>query len=797
MRLGIFLFYDAGGKVSDHVVYLLAKFAEHLDHLIVVSNGPILASDEARLAPYADKIILRRNTGFDVGGYIDGIMSVGFDQLSDYDELILFNYTVFGPIFDLAEMFSAMAQKDVDFWGVTEFRDDNKEFLQSYFLATRKSLHSSPEFRDYWLNMPAIEAVDDSVKFHEFRFTPHFMDLGFRKGVYIENEESWRGNTTLLDLPGLLDKRLPIVKYRAFNFDAAAVERRGGLTAASNFALIAERTNYPVDFIWDYIISQTPVDQIVGSITGATVTDRAVLADDGGDAYGKAVVFLSVEDELHMERIERYFDAFDRKKLFAVSSNDQIASFFNERGWTVEKSRVPFTGAPLCAFAGRLDTVVSEDDVVFNLSCFAKDRDNYRFRDYLIENYWGPMLSSERTIAAVSQEFADNPRIGLMFAPTENVFGRTTRFEPLCPRASNWAFDAYPHHVFGALKQGNWPWRGNAALSGRLVRNETFMTWLCGLQTQVKHGSMPKVAGIEGAIAELARGAGYAAKLAVTQAQSLKLIARGTLSERNYRSALQAQAVTFAEELSRQGDRPGGYRSAPKAPAPLAPSRTVLPAIMDKAGSGEADKASGSLKVALSRAEQRATKAETALEQAKQARARTLAEMESILAHLTPRVFRQTTRLDLSDGGVVLVSGEGETQQRKPLARMSDAIGSIDLVRREMHRIQIKGWSYNTANLSEMTYVAVVCGQRIVKAFTPCVLLRSNLGAKIGRDLPHENSGFAMTIPLDGIEDDTAPWMLVFGNAGGDLAIAVPLTEGPVHGGASPAQGAMPALQLA
>ncbi|NSY19762.1 rhamnan synthesis F family protein [Neorhizobium sp. AL 9.2.2] len=780
MRLGIFLFYDGEGHVSDHTVYLLAKFSEHLDRLIVVANGPIRAGDDARIAHYADQILVRNNTGFDVGGYIDGIMSVGFDDLADYDELVLFNYTVFGPMFDLAEMFSEMGKRDVDFWGVTEFRDRNKEFLQSYFLVTRKRLHASQDFRDYWLNMPKIEAVNDSVELHEFRFTPHFVERGYRKGVYIENEASWQGNTTLLELEALLAKRLPIVKYRAFNFDASAIERRGGVAPALNYALIAEKTEYPVDFIWDYILSQTSVDQIIDSITRVAIAEQTLPADTGPEAFQRAVVFLSVEDVSCLERVASYFAAYDSRKLFVVSSREEICQFFESRGWTTQHSAVPMTGAPICAFADRLATFVSEDDVVFNLSCFFQERDNYRFREFLIENYWDPLLSSPGTIGMVSDTFRTTPRIGLMFAPTESVFGRTTRFEPLCPRASNWTFDDYPPEVRRALNQANWPWRGNAAFSATLVLDQTFIAALIALNAQVKRGNFARITGIEGVIAELARRAGYAPKLAVSQPQAIKLLARGTLKARDFRDSLQKQALAFAEEVAvlrgevaeAKADAVPGKQDKP---GKADPGKAPAPADM------KPDAASPDLPAVIARAEKRANAAEAALERSNRLLEEQSAKWETLLANLTPQVLRSAVAIERGNAAVVIVSPAGEGADVRSVASPTfPVLGAIDVLRHQPHRVQIKGWTYHGERLSEMTFVAVALGDRIIKSFRPSILQRNSLGSKIGMNLPHEHCGFALTVPLPENRSGLDTLSLLVSSGEGDQICIAPLVEGPI-----------------
>ncbi len=551
-RLGIFLFYDRDGKVSDHVVHLLKAFSAHIDRILVVANGPFSPGHVERLSPYVDQVIVRSNVGFDVGGYRDGILTVGFENLSKYDEVVLFNYTVFGPIFDLGEMFGEMAKRDIDLWGVTEFSDRHKQFLQSYFLVTRKRLHSSEDFREYWLNMPEINSIEDSIHLHEFRFTPFFVGRGFKKGVFVENETAWQGNTTLVDVPGLIQKRIPLIKYRAFNFDPLAIERRGGLPAKCNFEYIKNNTEYPVDMIWDYILSQGTSDQVIDAITGTYVVDGQ--PDDAGGVSDYIdlvpVIFLSVEEEAAVDDISDYFAEMKSARIYLVSSNANIIEHFANQGWTTRLSDRPMTGVPMAAFADDIGTIVEDRDVVLNLSCFVDERRDYKFRQWLKDGYLDPLVASMEVVRSIHREFEANSRIGLLFPPANSVFGRIRRAEPLCPRASNWMFSEYPADVRFAPAQTRWPWRGNAAFSGRLARHPGFATRLAELAEHMKLRGGEKLCGVEGFIAELARQAGYASGLVISVREAAKLVTRHSAEEQEAKRALMQQEENYNRNVA-------------------------------------------------------------------------------------------------------------------------------------------------------------------------------------------------------------------------------------------------------
>ena len=87
-RAGIFLFYDPQGLVDDYIVECLTSLREYLDEILVVSNSPLDDTARERLLKGATEVFERENTGFDVGGYRDGIARFGWDRLGQIDELI-------------------------------------------------------------------------------------------------------------------------------------------------------------------------------------------------------------------------------------------------------------------------------------------------------------------------------------------------------------------------------------------------------------------------------------------------------------------------------------------------------------------------------------------------------------------------------------------------------------------------------------------------------------------------------------------------------------------------------------
>lgn len=231
-RLGIVLFFDKDGIVDDYFVYYVKKLRPFYTELCIVVNEFLNPTGVQILTQLSDKLIIRKNVGMDVMAYKQAIESYGFDNIKQYDEMLLTNYTSFGPFYPLSEMFDAMdAKHDIDFWSVFKWPIDKKDVigidetpltydhLPSFFISYRKSLLQSEHFKEYWMTLPKIVTYMDSCIYHERRQTPYFENLGFKSGSYIDitkykNKVSYFPYICATNL--IKNDRCPFIKRRQF-----------------------------------------------------------------------------------------------------------------------------------------------------------------------------------------------------------------------------------------------------------------------------------------------------------------------------------------------------------------------------------------------------------------------------------------------------------------------------------------------------------------------------------------------------------------------------------------------------
>ncbi|WEV72338.1 rhamnan synthesis F family protein [Bifidobacterium sp. ESL0790] len=267
-RLGIFFFYDADGIVDDYVTTLLDGFKPFFSEMTIVVNGKLTNEGRAKFLRYVDddRLIVRENTGFDVWAYKTALDSYGWKKLETFDEVCLFNHTIMGPVYPFSEMFEAMDQRDLDFWGITKYHQVAKdpfgdspygylpEHIQSHFHAYRKSLVQSKDFQDYWDHLPQIRTYNDSVGLHESLFTKRFADKGFKWDTYVNTDEMEKltyGPIMFFTPKLVAEKRCPIFKRRSFfhHYDDQLIQTMGN-NVLDLYEFLRDHTDYDTDLIW-------------------------------------------------------------------------------------------------------------------------------------------------------------------------------------------------------------------------------------------------------------------------------------------------------------------------------------------------------------------------------------------------------------------------------------------------------------------------------------------------------------------------------------------------------------------
>lgn len=433
-RLGIYCFYDKYGHAASFIKTFLDDLMDNLDDLVVVVNGQL--SDQARqlFSEYTKTIIVRENKGLDVAAYKQAILTLGWEKLESYDEVICLNDTVMGPVYPFREMFACMDRKDVDFWGITAYAGEtvDKEqiptHLQAYWHAYRRSLVSSPAFHEYWETMPLWKDYAEVTRKHEMTFTKHFTDLGFTWASYID----WRkyqgySSYPLLYMPMQIvrDDRCPIFKRRSFFVDYSAYfDQTAGQPALDLYEYLRDHTDYDVDMIWDAILPSYNIDDIRKAMHLDYVLPSQAINPQTHDRPRSAFIYHVYFMDLLEDTCHYIASLPEETDLYITSTEDkipQIREYMQQHGISHQATFIPVInrGRDVSALLVAACPVVLSGK--YDVIGFAHDKkssqnqenghhgtESQGFAYKLMEN----TLGSEAYVKNILTLFAENPRLG-------------------------------------------------------------------------------------------------------------------------------------------------------------------------------------------------------------------------------------------------------------------------------------------------------------------------------------------------------------------------------------------------
>jgi lipopolysaccharide biosynthesis protein len=186
-RLCFFSHHDSDGRIDDHVLHHVRALRSIDAEVIFLTSCDRLQEGEiTRLNPYCSRVLFRKNEGRDFGAWRVGLSLAG--DLRHYDEIILTNDSVYGPLFPLQESFSRMGSSDCALWGITDSwaglgQTWNDYHVQSYFLVLTRPLIQSELFASFWRDHDFSLARNEIIHCYEIGFTRRAEEAGFRVGA--------------------------------------------------------------------------------------------------------------------------------------------------------------------------------------------------------------------------------------------------------------------------------------------------------------------------------------------------------------------------------------------------------------------------------------------------------------------------------------------------------------------------------------------------------------------------------------------------------------------------------------
>lgn len=297
-RLGVFLFYDESGIVDKYIEFLLDDITPLFERFVIVCNGKLSPDGRDILENYTKEIYVRENVGFDFSAWRDTLINyIGFNRVKEYDQLVLFNDSFFGPFYSFSKIFSGMDSRNLDFWGLSVHGEVDTvkkmcpygyrpRYIQTYFLVMNKRMLNDDSFFNYWNRLPVYSKFLEVSEKISAVFTKYFEDLGFKWGVYTDTSDLETNRDTNIchhafnTYEMIANRHYPIIKRKSFVLGKSRfLKYNHSLDLKYAVDYIKEYTDYDMDLIYDHLIRRYNLPELK-----ETMNLDIILDDDVNDA---------------------------------------------------------------------------------------------------------------------------------------------------------------------------------------------------------------------------------------------------------------------------------------------------------------------------------------------------------------------------------------------------------------------------------------------------------------------------------------------------------------------------------
>ena len=337
-RLAIYVHYDKFGRVLDFEKFFINALLQDFAKVIVVSNGEIDKHAFDGIA--AVEIVERQNRGFDFGAWKDVICSRYESEIGEYDQLLITNNSIYGPIGSFSGMIAEMDRRDCDFWGINRhpandcciIRNDPatlcREHLQSYWLVFKTRLLHSVDFIDYWRNLPELDSFKKAVGYGEVALTHHFEQKGYSSDCYADFSKysAMTGlNPCFYSYEQITEDHVPVLKRKYF-YEYFELWMSGDLSfkPAELIDFMERNRLYDCSMIRQDLYATAGFRQLLCSL-GDIVRLGPPSETDNQDSGAKGELYLIVKDRSGSFELSGFMELLNRFwNVTVVAGTDEL-----------------------------------------------------------------------------------------------------------------------------------------------------------------------------------------------------------------------------------------------------------------------------------------------------------------------------------------------------------------------------------------------------------------------------------------------------------------------------------------
>lgn len=437
-RFVIASFIIENNKLYSYQKYLLEDIRNNAD-TVVLSYYDEMQDSDKNWCKEKNIELYKSNSPIDVEMWRTLITSEQYSSMYNYDEIVLCNDSVFGPLYTLKKVFEKMSERGAQFWGISVHGrmpcTDNKSagkkiwsrFLQRYFTVFKKSLFNSGAWKEFWTGMGKISDWADADKKYEFVFTDFFQKKGYSWSAYCdttewEKKEPERYMSYILyrTYDMLKDKELPFISKQMFSVSKEYhLCYNCGNEGKKVIDYIKNNTDYDENFIFDFLINTKSPYEIWSGLNLTYILPENEFKPEKRNSSAVVFAHLYYEDMLnstfeYLKRVPEWIDIIittDTEKKYNAVKEQCEKNLKNNYKIIIVKNK----GREWSAFLLNVVPYV----IKYKYFCFVHDKKSEQMFYPTVGNsfneiMWNAVLYSENYIENVINKFEEDNRLGML-----------------------------------------------------------------------------------------------------------------------------------------------------------------------------------------------------------------------------------------------------------------------------------------------------------------------------------------------------------------------------------------------
>ncbi|TGL98130.1 hypothetical protein EHQ76_13965 [Leptospira barantonii] len=266
-KLCLMAHYSSEGKIHDYLLFYMRALRELGFDIVLSTSSGLEEFEKKKIKDLTIGILTQENYGWDFG-----LWKTTFQLLKDeirkdskIDRILVANDSVYGPLYDLKQIFSEMEKDEMDFWGMNESLEGRKH-LQSYFLVFGKAVIDSDFFWNFWNDLKYYYDKRAVIENYEMNLLDLFLQEGFSGAGYLSSDKLLKVVSSLPKDPSrpineinpTLQMWEPIVRLCGFPFIKGELLRKKMLSKEKENDLkkLMESIGYPFHMMESHLRSK-------------------------------------------------------------------------------------------------------------------------------------------------------------------------------------------------------------------------------------------------------------------------------------------------------------------------------------------------------------------------------------------------------------------------------------------------------------------------------------------------------------------------------------------------------------